>query len=120
MQGILINGQFPGPTIDAVTNDNIIVDVINKLDEPFLITWLAFLLAVLIVLKFRNCVNPPHRLYFLTFVGNQEWNQTEKDHLARWSTRNQLPDSSKHKLEIQVSNEGSDWNLHLLSFNETA
>ncbi|KAK9948791.1 hypothetical protein M0R45_004353 [Rubus argutus] len=38
-QGILINGQFPGPTIDAVTNDNIIVDVINKLDEPFLITW---------------------------------------------------------------------------------
>ncbi|KAM5576382.1 L-ascorbate oxidase [Rosa sericea] len=38
-QAILINGQFPGPTIEAVTNDNIIVDVINKLDEPFLITW---------------------------------------------------------------------------------
>ncbi|PQQ02083.1 L-ascorbate oxidase homolog [Prunus yedoensis var. nudiflora] len=38
-KGILINGQFPGPTIEAVTNDNIIVNVINKLDEPFLITW---------------------------------------------------------------------------------
>ncbi|CAM8915686.1 unnamed protein product [Rhodiola kirilowii] len=38
-QGILINGQFPGPTIEAVTNDNVIVNVINKLDEPFLITW---------------------------------------------------------------------------------
>ncbi|XP_062075611.1 L-ascorbate oxidase homolog [Humulus lupulus] len=38
-QGILINGKFPGPTIDCVTNDNIIVNVINKLDEPFLITW---------------------------------------------------------------------------------
>ncbi|KAL6227290.1 hypothetical protein ACLB2K_001249 [Fragaria x ananassa] len=38
-QAILINGQFPGPTIEAVTNDNIVVDVINKLDEPFLITW---------------------------------------------------------------------------------
>ncbi|XP_078176212.1 L-ascorbate oxidase homolog [Carex rostrata] len=38
-QGILINGQFPGPRIDCVTNDNIIVNVINKLDEPFLITW---------------------------------------------------------------------------------
>ncbi|XP_054810212.1 L-ascorbate oxidase homolog [Prosopis cineraria] len=38
-QGILINGQFPGPTVEAVTNDNIIVNVINKLDEPFLITW---------------------------------------------------------------------------------
>ncbi|KAJ8764436.1 hypothetical protein K2173_006176 [Erythroxylum novogranatense] len=38
-RGILINGQFPGPTIDCVTNDNIIVNVINKLDEPFLITW---------------------------------------------------------------------------------
>ncbi|KAG6663213.1 L-ascorbate oxidase homolog [Carya illinoinensis] len=38
-KGILINGQFPGPTIECVTNDNIIVDVINNLDEPFLITW---------------------------------------------------------------------------------
>ncbi|EXB37211.1 L-ascorbate oxidase-like protein [Morus notabilis] len=38
-KGILINGQFPGPTIECVTNDNIIVNVINKLDEPFLITW---------------------------------------------------------------------------------
>ncbi|XP_014509508.1 L-ascorbate oxidase homolog [Vigna radiata var. radiata] len=38
-QGILINGQFPGPTIEAITNDNIVVNVINKLDEKFLITW---------------------------------------------------------------------------------
>ncbi|CAH1437499.1 unnamed protein product [Lactuca virosa] len=38
-RGILINGKFPGPTIDCITNDNVIVNVINKLDEPFLITW---------------------------------------------------------------------------------
>ncbi|XP_041005220.1 L-ascorbate oxidase homolog [Juglans microcarpa x Juglans regia] len=38
-QGILINGQFPGPTIECVTNENIVLNVINKLDEPFLITW---------------------------------------------------------------------------------
>ncbi|OAY35375.1 L-ascorbate oxidase homolog [Manihot esculenta] len=38
-RGILINGQFPGPLVDCVTNDNIIVNVINKLDQPFLITW---------------------------------------------------------------------------------
>ncbi|CAI0429540.1 unnamed protein product [Linum tenue] len=38
-RGILINKQFPGPPIDAVTNDNILVNVINKLDVPFLITW---------------------------------------------------------------------------------
>ncbi|XP_065875593.1 L-ascorbate oxidase homolog [Euphorbia lathyris] len=38
-KGILINGQFPGPTIESVTNDNIVVNVINKLDVPFLITW---------------------------------------------------------------------------------
>ncbi|CAL5369547.1 unnamed protein product [Camellia sinensis] len=37
-RGILINGQFPGPTLDCITNDNVIVDVINNLDEPFLIT----------------------------------------------------------------------------------
>ncbi|XP_007026109.2 PREDICTED: L-ascorbate oxidase homolog [Theobroma cacao] len=38
-QGILINGQFPGPQIDAVTNDNLIISVYNYLNEPFLISW---------------------------------------------------------------------------------
>ncbi|KAL5578825.1 hypothetical protein UlMin_011267 [Ulmus minor] len=38
-QGILINGKFPGPQIDAVTNDNIIINVFNYLREPFLISW---------------------------------------------------------------------------------
>ncbi|KAK6932288.1 Multicopper oxidase, type 1 [Dillenia turbinata] len=38
-QGILINGEFPGPHIDAVTNDNLIISVYNYLKEPFLISW---------------------------------------------------------------------------------
>ncbi|XP_021746005.1 L-ascorbate oxidase homolog [Chenopodium quinoa] len=38
-QGILINGQFPGPPIEAVTNDNLIISVFNSLDEPFLLSW---------------------------------------------------------------------------------
>ncbi|CAN1782020.1 L-ascorbate oxidase homolog [Linum perenne] len=38
-RGILINGQFPGPDIHCVTNDNIIINVINSLDEPFLLSW---------------------------------------------------------------------------------
>ncbi|CAL5197663.1 unnamed protein product [Lathyrus oleraceus] len=38
-EGILINGQFPGPTIEAITNYNIVVNVFNKLDDKFLITW---------------------------------------------------------------------------------
>ncbi|XP_047341512.1 L-ascorbate oxidase homolog [Impatiens glandulifera] len=38
-QGILINGQFPGPLIDTVTNENLIVSVFNNLDEPFLLSW---------------------------------------------------------------------------------
>ncbi|KAL5730007.1 hypothetical protein ACHQM5_002886 [Ranunculus cassubicifolius] len=38
-QGILINGQFPGPQIDSVTNDNLIISVFNSLDEPFLLSW---------------------------------------------------------------------------------
>uniref|UniRef100_J3ML91 Plastocyanin-like domain-containing protein n=1 Tax=Oryza brachyantha TaxID=4533 RepID=J3ML91_ORYBR len=38
-QGILINGQFPGPQIEAVTNDNLIINVFNNLTEPFLLSW---------------------------------------------------------------------------------
>ncbi|KAK6918864.1 Multicopper oxidase, C-terminal [Dillenia turbinata] len=36
---ILINGEFPGPQIESITNENLIVSVFNSLDEPFLISW---------------------------------------------------------------------------------
>ncbi|KAH6784990.1 SKU5 similar 12 [Perilla frutescens var. hirtella] len=38
-KGILINGQFPGPMINCTSNNNIVVNVFNNLDEPFLLTW---------------------------------------------------------------------------------
>ncbi|KAL0436783.1 UNVERIFIED_CONTAM: L-ascorbate oxidase [Sesamum radiatum] len=38
-QGILINGQFPGPKINCTSNNNIVVNVFNQLDEPLLLTW---------------------------------------------------------------------------------
>ncbi|KAG8065755.1 hypothetical protein GUJ93_ZPchr0004g39179 [Zizania palustris] len=38
-KGILINGQFPGPEINCQTNDNLIVNVHNRLLEPFLLSW---------------------------------------------------------------------------------
>ncbi|CAF2138312.1 unnamed protein product [Brassica rapa] len=36
---ILINGKFPGPELYLVTNDNLIINVHNDLDEPFLLSW---------------------------------------------------------------------------------
>ena len=38
-QVILINNQFPGPNINSTSNNNIVVNVFNNLDEPFLLTW---------------------------------------------------------------------------------
>ncbi|KAK7368329.1 hypothetical protein VNO80_10354 [Phaseolus coccineus] len=38
-QGILINGQFPGPEINSTSNNNVVVNVFNFLDEPLLFTW---------------------------------------------------------------------------------
>ncbi|KAI3412374.1 uncharacterized protein J3R85_017406, partial [Psidium guajava] len=38
-QAILINGQFPGPNINSTSNNNVVVNVFNHLDEPFLVTW---------------------------------------------------------------------------------
>ncbi|OMO57807.1 Multicopper oxidase, type 1 [Corchorus olitorius] len=40
-EAILINGQFPGPNINATTNNNIVINVFNNLDEPFLLTWVG-------------------------------------------------------------------------------
>jgi len=37
-EGILINGQFPGPEIYSVTNDNININLHNNLREPFLVS----------------------------------------------------------------------------------
>ncbi|XP_042409854.1 L-ascorbate oxidase homolog [Zingiber officinale] len=38
-QVILINDQFPGPNINSTTNNNIVINVFNNLDEPLLFTW---------------------------------------------------------------------------------
>lgn len=38
-QVIAVNGDFPGPTINVTTNDNVIVNVRNKLDEELLLHW---------------------------------------------------------------------------------
>lgn len=38
-QVIGINGEFPGPILNATTNWNVVVNVKNHLDEPLLITW---------------------------------------------------------------------------------
>ena len=38
-QGILINNQFPGPEINSTSNNNIVINVFNNLDEPLLFTW---------------------------------------------------------------------------------
>ncbi|XP_022985834.1 L-ascorbate oxidase homolog [Cucurbita maxima] len=38
-QAILINGQFPGPNINSTSNNNVVVNVFNNLDEPFLLHW---------------------------------------------------------------------------------
>ncbi|KAL8517862.1 hypothetical protein ACS0TY_009246 [Phlomoides rotata] len=36
---ITINGQFPGPKINCTSNNNIVINVFNNLDEPLLFTW---------------------------------------------------------------------------------
>jgi hypothetical protein len=38
-QVIAINKQFPGPIMNVTTNYNVVVNVLNSLDEPLLITW---------------------------------------------------------------------------------
>ncbi|GMJ00395.1 hypothetical protein like AT4G12420 [Hibiscus trionum] len=38
-QVIAINNKFPGPTINSTTNNNVVVNVRNKLDESLLLHW---------------------------------------------------------------------------------
>ncbi|GAB2212354.1 hypothetical protein Drorol1_Dr00020314 [Drosera rotundifolia] len=38
-QVIAVNGKFPGPPINVTTNNNVVVNVRNKLDENLLMTW---------------------------------------------------------------------------------
>lgn len=41
LQVIAINGKFPGPTINVTTNNNVVINVRNKLDENLLMHWLV-------------------------------------------------------------------------------
>lgn len=45
----MINGQFPGPDLLCVTNDNLVINVHNHLDEPFLLSWSVLHVCVVCV-----------------------------------------------------------------------
>ncbi|XP_074305199.1 L-ascorbate oxidase homolog [Silene latifolia] len=88
-RAILVNGQLPGPTMDCETNDNIIVNVINKLDEPFLMTWngmwqrrMSWQDGVL----GTNCPIPPH--------SNWTYRMQAKDQIGTYSY---YPSTSLHR-----------------------
>jgi L-ascorbate oxidase len=36
---MMINKQFPGPVINCTSNNNIVINVFNDIDEPLLFTW---------------------------------------------------------------------------------
>ncbi|KAI3986439.1 hypothetical protein MKX01_037721 [Papaver californicum] len=38
-QVIAINKEFPGPIVNVTTNNNVVANIVNGLDEPLLITW---------------------------------------------------------------------------------
>ncbi|CAI0477406.1 unnamed protein product [Linum tenue] len=38
-QVIAVNGKFPGPIVNVTTNDNVVINVRNKLDEHLLLHW---------------------------------------------------------------------------------
>ena len=38
-RAILINGQFPGPNLNTTTNNNVVTNVFNNLNEPLLFSW---------------------------------------------------------------------------------
>lgn len=38
-QVIGINGKFPGPIVNVTTNNNVVANFVNNLDEPMLMTW---------------------------------------------------------------------------------
>ncbi|XP_051123059.1 monocopper oxidase-like protein SKU5 [Andrographis paniculata] len=38
-QIIAVNGKFPGPVVNVTTNDDVLVNVKNKLNEDLLVTW---------------------------------------------------------------------------------
>lgn len=60
-QVILINGQFPGPNLNTTTNNNIVLNVFNQLDEPLLFTWYV---SFIYFSFFISSIN----LSFLTYI----------------------------------------------------
>ncbi|KAL0452110.1 UNVERIFIED_CONTAM: Monocopper oxidase-like protein SKS2 [Sesamum latifolium] len=63
---ITINDLFPGPLINATTNDNVHVNICNDMDEPLLMTWYVKQIT-------------------------KEWHSTKTKLLARWGVGTNCP-----------------------------
>ncbi|KAJ4822774.1 Serine/threonine protein kinase [Turnera subulata] len=69
-QVIAVNGNFPGPVINATTNYNVIINVRNQLDEDLLMTWPGIQMrrnSWQDGLRGTNCPIPPKRNFTYNF-----------------------------------------------------
>lgn len=119
-QVITINGMFPGPLINATTNDNVYVNVFNNLDEPFLMTWYEVIVwknhvwmlsFVMVFYSFSSEVE------LNTCMWMQEWNPAEAKFMARWSVWDQLPHPTRKQLDLCFPDQGPNRQLFLLPHN---
>nr|XP_043618470.1 monocopper oxidase-like protein SKU5 [Erigeron canadensis] len=72
---ITINGKFPGPLINATTNDIVKVNVFNNLDEAFLFTWNGIqqrLNSWQDGVSGTNCAIPPGTNWTYAFVAKDQ------------------------------------------------
>lgn len=114
-QVILINNEFPGPNINSTSNNNLVVNVFNNLDEPFLFHWYYNIAQIYL----KHCMISSIYIVITTtlieYLINMQGGDTTKEELmARWCGRNKLSNPTRNKLHIQISSEGSDWKLLLL------
>lgn len=68
LQVIAINKKFPGPVINVTTNNHVIVNVFNELDEDLLISWLVPMLLFTLFFIF-SCICNLTNLWLMVVAG---------------------------------------------------
>lgn len=70
MQVIAINGKFPGAVLNATTNNNIVINVQNDLDESLLMTWYVLAKISYIYIIFIKPISDSVVSISCLFLGN--------------------------------------------------
>lgn len=111
-QVILINNEFPGPNINSTSNNNLVVNVFNELDEPLLFHWYCNIYCHKLI-NLQHCMISSSIYWIFDWLAGREYNK------GRTHGKMGYQEQTVQSYQEQTTHTVSKWRIRLEATSTT-